>query len=126
MTPAQTAAAAVASDEALIEKMAMAMYEGKTYGDILAPCWEDFRQKDKDVWIGSAQSALSVLRSEGRLVEQGEVAVPMEPTEEMLNAARDWSYHKYGKPVGNDGTSGCYRAMLASSPRKPVSKGSEG
>jgi hypothetical protein len=35
-----------------------------------------------------------------------------EPTEEMLNAARDWSYKKYGKPVGNDGAIGCWKAMI--------------
>ena len=29
-----------------------------------------------------------------------ERTVPVEPTEEMLIAARDWSYKKYGKPIG--------------------------
>ena len=42
--------------------------------------------------------------------------VPIEPTEEMLIAARDWSYQKYGKPVGNDGATGCYKAMLEAAP----------
>lgn len=45
------------------------------------------------------------------------VLVPREPTEMMLSDARDWSILKYGKAVGNDGTSGCYRAMLAARPR---------
>ncbi|EXE11920.1 hypothetical protein J559_3179 [Acinetobacter sp. 983759] len=40
------------------------------------------------------------------------VLVPREPTEKMLNAARDWSTAKYGKPVGNDGSKGCYQAMI--------------
>ena len=36
---------------------------------------------------------------------------PMRPTEAMLNAARDWSYKKYGKPIGNDAAIGCWQAM---------------
>jgi len=43
----------------------------------------------------------------------GSVVVPREPTEAMLNAARDWSLEKYGVGVGNDGATGCYRAMIA-------------
>jgi hypothetical protein len=38
---------------------------------------------------------------------------PMRPTEAMLNAARDWSYKKYGKPIGNDAAIGCWQAMQA-------------
>lgn len=34
------------------------------------------------------------------------------PTEAMLNAARDWSYQKYGKPIGNDAAIGCWQAMV--------------
>ena len=34
------------------------------------------------------------------------------PTEGMLNAARDWSYAKYGKPIGNDAAIGCLAAMI--------------
>lgn len=44
----------------------------------------------------------------------GYVIVPKEPTDAMLNAAREWSHKKYGKPVGNDGASGCYRSMIES------------
>ena len=40
------------------------------------------------------------------------VLVPKEPTQAMLDSARDWSTKKYGKAVGNDGASGCYKAML--------------
>lgn len=39
-------------------------------------------------------------------------AAPREPTEAMLNAARDWSYTKYGKPIGNDAAIGCWQAMF--------------
>ena len=45
--------------------------------------------------------------------KEGYVLVPVEPTPVMLDAARDWSVSKYGKAVGNDGTSGCYKAMIA-------------
>ncbi|RYG84124.1 MAG: hypothetical protein EON59_13465 [Alphaproteobacteria bacterium] len=44
------------------------------------------------------------------------VVVPREPTEAMLRAARDWSAAKYGKPIGNDGAIGCYRAMISQAP----------
>jgi hypothetical protein len=43
--------------------------------------------------------------------------VPVEPTDEMLNAARDWSAAKYGKPIGNDAAIGCFQTMLAAAPR---------
>ncbi len=45
--------------------------------------------------------------------------VPIEPTQAMLDAARNWSYAKYGKPVGNDGATGCYRAMVAMASEAP-------
>lgn len=44
------------------------------------------------------------------------VAVPDEPTEEMLNAARDWAVKKYGIGIGNDAASGCWKAMHAAAP----------
>lgn len=34
------------------------------------------------------------------------------PSEAMLNAAWDWSYAKYGKPIGNDAATGCWQAMF--------------
>lgn len=34
------------------------------------------------------------------------------PTEAMLIAARDWSYAKYGKPIGDDAAIGCWQAMF--------------
>lgn len=48
--------------------------------------------------------------------------VPVEPTEIMLNAARDWSSKKYGIPVGNDGALGCWNAMLAAVPVPPAAQ----
>jgi len=38
---------------------------------------------------------------------------PVQPTEAMLNAARDWSVKKYGRGIGNDAAIGCWQAMLA-------------
>lgn len=37
--------------------------------------------------------------------------MPRTPTEAMRIAARDWSYQKYGKPIGNDAADGCWTAM---------------
>lgn len=34
-----------------------------------------------------------------------------EPTREMLVAARDWSRHKFGKPIGNEDATGCWQIM---------------
>ena len=36
-----------------------------------------------------------------------------EPTEDMLNAARDWSVIKYGRGIGNDAAKGCWQAMCS-------------
>jgi hypothetical protein len=45
----------------------------------------------------------------------------LEPTEAMLNAARDWSIKKYGMGIGNDAAIGCWKAMfLAASPDTPA------
>jgi hypothetical protein len=46
------------------------------------------------------------------LERAGFVIVPKIPTPSMLTAARDWSQSKYGKPVGNDGATGCWNAMI--------------
>lgn len=39
-------------------------------------------------------------------------------TEEMLNAARDWSVKKYGIGIGNDAAIGCWTAMAAAAPQQ--------
>ena len=49
------------------------------------------------------------------LEAEGLVIVPKEPTERMLNDARDWSRKKYGKPIGNDAARGCWAAMAQNS-----------
>jgi hypothetical protein len=50
------------------------------------------------------------------LLYAGNPARPMEPTEAMLNAARDWSVKKYGQGIGSDAAIGCWQAMLAAAP----------
>lgn len=42
-----------------------------------------------------------------------------QPTEAMLNAARDWSVKKYGNGIGNDAAIGCWQAMNAADEREP-------
>lgn len=66
---------------------------------------------DAEPWFDEDESA-AIMK---RLDAAGYIVVPKEPTEPMLNAARDWSAQKYGKPVGNDGAIGCYRSMIAAS-----------
>lgn len=34
------------------------------------------------------------------------------PSQAQLIAARDWSYAKYGKPIGNDAATGCWNTMI--------------
>jgi len=60
-----------------------------------------------DDLISSVSSAIS-----------GMAIVPVEPTEAMLVAARDWSHKKYSKPIGNDAAQGCWKAMLAATKEK--------
>lgn len=40
------------------------------------------------------------------------IAAMRDPDETMLKAVRDWSYKKYGKPIGNDAAVGCWQAMI--------------
>ena len=45
---------------------------------------------------------------------RGAAQAPLrQPTEDMLNAARDWSIAKYGRGIGNDAAIGVWQAMLA-------------
>jgi len=77
----------------------------------LAEFWGVNLDKHPDLIGQQARIALTAIESSGRRI------VPVEPTEAQLNAARDWAVAKYGQGVGNDGASGCYRAMLSASPK---------
>ena len=41
---------------------------------------------------------------------------PRNPTEAMLNAARDWSALFVGSPIGNKAATGCWQAMFDALP----------
>lgn len=47
--------------------------------------------------------------------------VPLQPTDEMYRAVRDWSQQAFGKPIGNPAASGCWATMLAAAPEQPSS-----
>lgn len=51
-----------------------------------------------------------------RAQADGWVWVPIEPTYEMLVAARDWSAQVYGKPIGHVAATACHKAMIAAAP----------
>lgn len=46
--------------------------------------------------------------------------VPVKVDGKMEDAARDWSYGKYGKCIGNDAAHGCFDSMLAARPALPA------
>lgn len=48
----------------------------------------------------------------GAIAALGMVVVPVEPTEAMLDRARDWSMAKYSRGIGNDAAAGCWKAMI--------------
>lgn len=54
-------------------------------------------------------------------IPKGYKMVPVEPTEAMHDAARDWSIQRYGKAIGSDASRGCYSVMLAAAPTTPNS-----
>ena len=45
----------------------------------------------------------------------GHERAKIDPDQAMLDAARDWSYKKYGRPIGNDAAIGCWQSMLTAS-----------
>ena len=51
------------------------------------------------------------------LIPEGFLLVPIEPTSEMQNAARDWSVATLGHAVGGSGSRGCYQAMIKAAPK---------
>lgn len=65
--------------------------------------------------------AYNITREIIRVLDQPQtVPVPAEPTEGMLNAARDWSVKKYGLGIGNDAAIGCWKEMLAAAMTRPT------
>ncbi len=65
----------------------------------------------------AAENALARAREAAQCsAASAEAATPLEPTEAMLDAARDWSIKKYGRGIGNDAAIGCWKAMLLACP----------
>ena len=87
----------------------------KTYGDNF--------DGDIDTMLEAVNFMKAVrIQAPPAAVPAGYALVPVEPTEAMLNAARDWSLKKYGQAVGNDGARGCYAAMLAAANKEQDTK----
>jgi hypothetical protein len=68
--------------------------------------WKPYREFPVDWIVGFARALLSASKP----------AALHQPTEAMLNAARDWSLKKYGLGIGSDAAIGCWQAMLAAAP----------
>jgi hypothetical protein len=66
-------------------------------------------------WVGCAECASDDPAAKATFDGGPTAEMPREPTEAMLNAARDWSQAKYGKPIGNDAAIGCWKVMFDSS-----------
>jgi hypothetical protein len=85
--------------ETLREKLQdpIAVHLNMLRGDIAKPSWANIKHLYPEQFPDEPQT------------------LPMQPTESMLNAARDWSIKKYGRGIGNDAAIGCWQAMLCAS-----------
>lgn len=59
-----------------------------------------------------ARAALAAIEASGT-----HCVVPMTPTEASLDAARDWSIKRHGRPIGNADAIGCWSAMISARPK---------
>lgn len=88
----------------MIERVARAV------DDALPPHWTDGPEENREACLAIARAAFAEIDAAGFVI------VPREPTEAMLNGARDWSVKEYGGVdrigVGKDGASGYWRAMI--------------
>ena len=53
-----------------------------------------------------------IIRNACRVQARAAIDAIHEPTDTMLIAAREWSREKYGRPIGNDAATGCYKVMI--------------
>ncbi|WP_159282183.1 hypothetical protein [Rahnella variigena] len=81
----------------------------------------DISDEGLDLQAGDALYATPHPAHTEQAIPDGWKLVPIEPTAGMHTAARDWSVKKYGMGVGIEGSDGCYKAMLAATP-KPESE----
>jgi hypothetical protein len=106
--------------------------DGRPIGPGYVIRWDQLYDYDAGLYanvMDQAQAAIAAWNTRPEGGPEGFVLVPLEPTEAMHNAARDWSYAKYGKPIGLDASEGCYRAMIEARPAPPLSaqgRGSDG
>lgn len=78
-----------------------------------AICRSDGRDPDSVVYEASPSYPRPYLAWDDYLTNaRAAIEAMREPTEAMEIAARDWSYGKYGKPIGNDASNGCFRSMI--------------
>ena len=73
--------------------------------------WHGWSESARGAYLRSARAAIDAHLT--ALSSAGMAVVPVEPTETMHNAARDWSLYKYGKPIGKEASDQCYRIMIA-------------
>lgn len=71
-------------------------------------------------WVALMGKDRALGRGVAAEIAHAAIGAVREPTEAMLNAARDWSYQKYGKPIGNDAATGCWQAMIGAAPKNPT------
>lgn len=57
---------------------------------------------------------ITILRAELDAAKVGR-----EPTQKMLEAARDWSANKFGKAIGDDSAIGCWQVMYDAARARP-------
>jgi len=62
--------------------------------------------------LGDVQEAEDLTLERAARAARAAIEAMREPTDGMLNAARDWSIAKNGMGVGNDQASGCWQAMI--------------
>ena len=98
------------TEQELIERLALASVEADSL------TWGHLTPSQRASRLLKMASALSILREAipglDALIAGTGVVVPKEPTEAMLNGARDWAIKKYGIGIGNDAAIGCYRVMI--------------
>lgn len=77
--------------------------------------------EDEEYVSQAIQNMWEAWQAASSLILEGFAIVPIEPTDEMQNAARDWSVATLGHAVGGSGSRGCYQAMINAAP-KPTDK----
>lgn len=83
----------------MIERVAKAII-GTMFAEHELPLEDDIYEK----YLGTADAGIAALH---------------QPSEAMLNAARDWSMKKYGVGIGNSDAIGCWQAMLRAARGNP-------